>query len=41
MQISDDVKWGFNEKQELAMSVWLSVPDALRGEYVGVVLEED
>ena len=40
MQLSDDVKWGFNDKRELAMSVWLSVPDSLRGEYVGVVLDE-
>ena len=41
IQISMDVKYGFNDKRELAMSVWLSVPDALREEYVGVVLEEE
>lgn len=40
MQISGDVKYGFNDKVELALSVWLSVPNALREEYVGVVIDE-
>ena len=40
MQVSGDVKYGFNDKAELAMSVWLSVPDRLRDEYVGVVIDE-
>ena len=39
VQISGDVKYGFNDKIQLAMSVWLSVPDSLRDEYVGVVVE--
>ena len=40
MQISGDSKYGFNKNCELAMSTWLSVPDFLREEAVGVVLEE-
>jgi hypothetical protein len=40
VQLSDDLKYGFNERKELAMAVWLSVPDSLRGEYVAVVIEE-
>jgi len=40
VQYSRDVKYGFNERRQLAMSVWLSVPDALREEYVAVVVEK-
>ena len=40
MQLSGDVKYGFNERRELAMSVWLSVPDPLREEFVGIVVDE-
>lgn len=40
MQISGDVKYGFNDRKELAMTVWLSVPDQLRDEYVGVVIDD-
>ena len=41
MQLSGDLKYGFNEKRQLAMSVWLSVPNLLREEYVGVVIDEE
>jgi hypothetical protein len=40
MQLSYDVKYGYNERSQLAMSVWLSVPDVLRAEYVGVIIDE-
>ena len=34
-------RYGFNSKKQLAMSVWLSVPNYLREEYVAVVIEEE
>ena len=40
VQMSGDLKYGFNDRAELAMSVWLSVPNAFKEEYVGVVVEE-
>ena len=41
MQLSGDLKYGFNTKRQLSMCVWLSVPDFLRTEWVGVVLDEN
>jgi hypothetical protein len=40
VQLSGDVKYGFNDRKELAMTVWLSVPDPLREEYVAVIIDE-
>lgn len=40
VQLSGDVKYGYNADSELAMSAWLSVPDALRDEYVAVIIDE-
>ena len=40
LQMSGDVKYGFNERKQLAMSVWLSVPDSLREEYVAVIVKQ-
>ena len=39
MQVSGDVKYGFNSRRKLSMCAWLSVPDALREEYVAVIIE--
>lgn len=41
MQMSGDIKNGFNSEKQLAMSVWLSVYDFAREEYIGVVIEDD
>ena len=38
--MSGDIKYGFNERQQLSMCVWLAVPDAFREDYVAVVVEE-
>ena len=40
MQLSTDLKYGFNDEMKLSMAVWLSVPDPLREEYVGVIIDE-
>lgn len=40
MQLSSDIKYGFNSEKQLARLVWLSVPDFFREEYVGVVIDE-
>ena len=40
MQLSYDVKYGFNDRRQLAMSVWLSVPDSMRNEFVAVAIDE-
>ena len=40
MQISGDLKYGFNDRGELSMTTWLSVPDVLREEAVAVVIED-
>jgi len=40
LQISGDLKYGFNDRKELAMCVWLSVPNSLRDERVAVIVDE-
>jgi len=40
MQLSSDIKYGFNSQKQLARLVWLSVPDFFKEEYVGIVIDE-
>ena len=40
VQMSDDIKYGYNARKQLCMCAWLSVPNLLREDYVGVVIEE-
>jgi len=40
VQLSGDLKLGYNDRKQMAMAVWLSVPDSLREEYVGVLVDE-
>ena len=40
MQLSGDLKYGFNDRRELAMCVYLSVPDLLRDEQVAIIIDE-
>ena len=39
MQLCGDLKYGFNNKRELAMAIWLSMPGLFRDDSVAVVVE--